>query len=72
MLELFAWEAGRLIGEFDEADKNDPVTYYAREPLGVVLVLTPWNYPLSIPVWKMAPAPMAGNKSSLNLQAIRR
>jgi acyl-CoA reductase-like NAD-dependent aldehyde dehydrogenase len=61
MLEFFAGEAGRLIGEFDEADKSDLVTYYTREPLGVVLVLTPWNYPLSIPVWKIAPALMAGN-----------
>ncbi len=61
MLEFFAGEAGRLIGEFDEADRSDLVTYYTREPLGVVLVLTPWNYPLSIPVWKIAPALMAGN-----------
>ncbi len=61
MMEFFAGEAGRLIGEFDEADRSDLVTYYTREPLGIVLVLTPWNYPLSIPAWKIAPALMAGN-----------
>lgn len=61
MMEFFAGEVGRLIGEFDEADRSDLSTFYIREPLGVVLVLTPWNYPLAIPAWKIAPAIMAGN-----------
>jgi acyl-CoA reductase-like NAD-dependent aldehyde dehydrogenase len=61
MFEFFASEVGRLTGEFDEADRRDLVTFYTREPLGVVLVLTPWNYPLSIPAWKIAPALVAGN-----------
>lgn len=35
--------------------------YSLREPLGLVSLITPWNFPLSIPVWKMAPALAAGN-----------
>jgi len=61
MFEFFASEVGRLTGEIDEGDRKDLVTFYTREPLGVVLVLTPWNYPLSIPAWKIAPALVAGN-----------
>jgi aldehyde dehydrogenase (NAD+) len=33
----------------------------AREPLGVVALITPWNFPLAIPTWKMAPALICGN-----------
>ncbi len=32
-----------------------------REPLGVVALITPWNFPIAIPAWKMAPALVAGN-----------
>src|SRR5699024_3203281 len=35
------------------------------EPLGVVLVVTPWNFPLSIPAWKIAPAIASGNTAIL-------
>jgi 2,5-dioxopentanoate dehydrogenase len=40
------------------ADKN---VYVTREPLGVVGLITAWNYPFVIPVWKMAPAIATGN-----------
>lgn len=42
---------------------QDPNTriFTVREPLGVVAAITPWNFPLSIPVWKIAPALAAGN-----------
>src|SRR2546429_10019919 len=32
-----------------------------RQPLGVVGIITPWNFPLAIPAWKTFPAPLAGN-----------
>ncbi len=32
-----------------------------REPLGVVAVITPWNFPIAIPAWKIAPALVYGN-----------
>src|SRR5262249_50637380 len=35
--------------------------YTRREPLGVVGLITPWNFPIAIPAWKMAPALLAGN-----------
>src|SRR6185436_7584077 len=37
------------------------VAYTVREPLGVVGLVTPWNFPVAIPVWKLAPALVAGN-----------
>jgi (Z)-2-((N-methylformamido)methylene)-5-hydroxybutyrolactone dehydrogenase len=40
---------------------NDDLIYTAREPLGVVAALTPWNSPLSLLMWKLAPALAAGN-----------
>jgi len=35
--------------------------YTRREPLGVVALITPWNFPIAIPAWKMAPALVSGN-----------
>src|SRR2546430_14359022 len=35
--------------------------YTVREPLGVVACVTPWNFPVAIPIWKIAPALVAGN-----------
>ena len=32
-----------------------------QEPLGVVGLITPWNFPIAIPAWKMAPALISGN-----------
>jgi len=42
------------------ADDNTRI-FTLREPLGVVALITPWNFPISIPSWKMAPALAAGN-----------
>lgn len=42
------------------ANKNTSILTI-KEPLGTVALITPWNFPLSIPVWKMAPALAAGN-----------
>jgi acyl-CoA reductase-like NAD-dependent aldehyde dehydrogenase len=42
---------------------HSPLTflYARREPLGVVLAITPWNFPIAIPAWKIAPAIAFGN-----------
>jgi acyl-CoA reductase-like NAD-dependent aldehyde dehydrogenase len=37
------------------------LAYTLRRPLGVVAIITPWNFPISIPAWKLAPALIAGN-----------
>jgi (Z)-2-((N-methylformamido)methylene)-5-hydroxybutyrolactone dehydrogenase len=43
------------------SDKADVFTYTKREPLGVVVAITPWNSPLMLLTWKLAPALAAGN-----------
>jgi betaine-aldehyde dehydrogenase len=48
---------GRSAGEY----LKDHTSYVRREPLGVVGQVTPWNYPLMMMVWKIAPALAAGN-----------
>ena len=35
--------------------------YTIRQPIGVVGLITPWNFPVAIPIWKLAPALVAGN-----------
>src|SRR5258708_37324281 len=37
------------------------LAYTIKQPLGVVACVTPWNFPVAIPVWKIAPALVAGN-----------
>jgi acyl-CoA reductase-like NAD-dependent aldehyde dehydrogenase len=42
-------------------DLPQNLLYTLRQPLGVVALITPWNFPIAIPAWKMAPALLAGN-----------
>src|SRR6266498_1890266 len=42
-------------------DLPQQLLYTRREPLGVVALITPWNFPIAIPAWKMAPALVSGN-----------
>jgi acyl-CoA reductase-like NAD-dependent aldehyde dehydrogenase len=61
--ELFRYYAGegrRIAGETLPADKTDAMLFTRREPLGVVSVITPWNFPMAIPAWKLGPAIVAG------------
>ena len=48
------------VGELGELD-NDTVAYHFKEPLGVVGQIIPWNFPLLMAAWKLAPAVGAGN-----------
>lgn len=59
--EFCAGEARRMNGEtiFSELPSN--FVYTVKQPLGVVACVTPWNFPVAIPVWKIAPALVAGN-----------
>ncbi|MFX5306064.1 aldehyde dehydrogenase family protein, partial [Acinetobacter baumannii] len=50
-----------LTGEVFPNDDADMTVYTLREPLGVVSVITPWNFPISIPARKIAPALITGN-----------
>jgi alpha-ketoglutaric semialdehyde dehydrogenase len=60
-LRFYAVEGQSFAGETFPNDDADMVVYTQREPLGVVSVITPWNFPVSIPARKIAPALIAGN-----------
>lgn len=51
----------RLTGETIPSAQRGTFIYTTREPLGVVATITPWNFPVAIPAWKIAPALVAGN-----------
>lgn len=53
--------ADKLEGGVIPTDKADMFSYTKREPLGVVVAITPWNSPLLLLSWKLAPALAAGN-----------
>lgn len=51
----------RLKGETAPSMEKNTLLYTMRSPLGIVAVITPWNFPIAIPAWKIAPALVAGN-----------
>ena len=61
ILRYFAGEAVREIGEVIPAQAAGSLQFTLREPLGVVALITPWNFPVAIPIWKAAPALAFGN-----------
>lgn len=61
ILKFFAGEGQRLGGEVISSDDPEVLLFTKRYPLGVVSVITPWNFPLAIPAWKIAPALVCGN-----------
>lgn len=60
-LRFFAGEGYRMKGETIPSRQPGVFSYTQQQPLGTVGVITPWNVPLAIPVWKIAPALVAGN-----------
>jgi aldehyde dehydrogenase (NAD+) len=67
ILRYAAGEAYRPIGEQYEPSVADQRLFTLRRPLGVVGLITPWNFPIAIPVWKLAPALIYGNTLVLKL-----
>jgi alpha-ketoglutaric semialdehyde dehydrogenase len=61
IFKFFAGEALRLAGELLPSTRPGLTVEVTREPVGVVGVITPWNFPLAIPAWKIAPALCYGN-----------
>ena len=59
--EYAAGEGRRLFGYTTPSELPDTVAYTTRRPLGVVGVITPWNFPIAIPAWKITPALICGN-----------
>jgi acyl-CoA reductase-like NAD-dependent aldehyde dehydrogenase len=61
ILEYTAGMGRRLNGNVFPSEDQDVFCYSVPQPLGVVGLISPWNFPVAIPVWKMAPALIAGN-----------
>ncbi|HET6891231.1 MAG TPA: aldehyde dehydrogenase family protein [Pyrinomonadaceae bacterium] len=59
--DFCAGEARRMTGETIPSELPLNFAYTLKQPLGVVACVTPWNFPVAIPVWKIAPALVAGN-----------
>jgi acyl-CoA reductase-like NAD-dependent aldehyde dehydrogenase len=58
---FFAGEALRIAGEKVASVRPGVDVEITREPVGVVALITPWNFPIAIPAWKIAPALAYGN-----------
>ena len=56
-----AGEGRRLFGQTTPSELRDKFNMSVRLPVGVVGVITPWNFPIAIPSWKIAPAIVCGN-----------
>ena len=61
MLTYIAGEGRRLFGETTPSELPNKFAMSVRAPIGVCACITPWNFPLAIPSWKIAPALVAGN-----------
>ncbi|MFD2629493.1 alpha-ketoglutaric semialdehyde dehydrogenase GucD [Oceanobacillus kapialis] len=61
ILRYYAGEGLREVGDVIPSTDSKGIMYTTRTPLGVVGVITPWNFPVAIPIWKMAPALIYGN-----------
>jgi aldehyde dehydrogenase (NAD+) len=61
LLRFYAAEGVRPCGEVIPSVNPRTFVYTTRVPLGVVSVVTPWNFPVAIPIWKIAPALVYGN-----------
>jgi acyl-CoA reductase-like NAD-dependent aldehyde dehydrogenase len=67
IFRFFAGEAWRPQGELYEQSATGSPVYTVRRPVGVVGLITPWNFPAAIPAWKLAPALVYGNTVVLKL-----
>ena len=67
ILRYAAGEAWRPMGEMFAPSVPNQRLYTLRRPLGAVGLITPWNFPIAIPVWKLAPALIYGNTVVLKL-----
>ncbi len=61
IFRYFGGEGARLFSYHIPSERPHVFCYTLRKPLGVVGLITPWNFPSAIPAWKMAPALVAGN-----------
>jgi acyl-CoA reductase-like NAD-dependent aldehyde dehydrogenase len=67
IFRFFAGEGWRPVGEMFEQSATGSTVFTRRRPLGVVGLITPWNFPVAIPAWKAAPALAYGNTVVMKL-----
>jgi acyl-CoA reductase-like NAD-dependent aldehyde dehydrogenase len=58
---LMAGEGRRMFGDTTPSELPDKWAMSIRQPIGIAGIITPWNFPMAIPCWKMMPALVAGN-----------
>lgn len=61
IFRYFAGEGSRMPGPVAPSERDRVHMWAQRKPVGVVGLITPWNFPSAIPAWKMAPALICGN-----------
>ncbi|TAK30639.1 MAG: aldehyde dehydrogenase family protein [Chloroflexota bacterium] len=61
MTYYMAGEGRRLFGQTVPSELPNKFAMSVRDPIGVIAAITPWNFPLAIPTWKVMPALIAGN-----------
>ena len=61
ILRYFAGEGSRMPGMLAPSERDRVHMFALRKPVGVVGLITPWNFPSAIPAWKLAPALICGN-----------
>jgi aldehyde dehydrogenase (NAD+) len=61
IFRYFGGEGARFNGETVPSERDGVFCFTIRKPRGVVSLITPWNFPIAIPAWKMAPALICGN-----------
>jgi aldehyde dehydrogenase (NAD+) len=61
MARYMAGEGRRMFGQTAPSELPDKFCMSLRDPIGVVAVITPWNFPIAVPSWKILPAFVLGN-----------
>jgi aldehyde dehydrogenase (NAD+) len=61
VLEYMAGEGRRLCGETLPSERGGTLVFTVPQPVGIVGLITPWNFPLAVSIWKIAPALVCGN-----------
>lgn len=61
IFKYYAQESLRITGDCIDSIRSNVDVEVTREPVGVVGIITPWNFPIAIPAWKIAPALAYGN-----------
>lgn len=61
IFEYMAGEGRRMFGRTTPSELKNKFCFTIRKPFGIVGLITPWNFPVAIPAWKLAPALITGN-----------